>query len=105
MITETLTVSRGSTDKMSKRTTDATHSVEGVFSWGRYRSDWDGRESAATTTELYVERGADVKARDRIARTNGEKYVVVGHPMWDQGQPQTGHDFGYMVVQLESANG
>ena len=55
--------------------------------------------------EMYVRRGADVQARDRIIRSNGEKYVVSGHSLWDQVHPHTGRDFGWMMFQLESANG
>lgn len=110
MITETLTVSRGKTDSMSKRT-NTPHSVQGVLAWGtgsrstgRFNSDLGNKESSSMTAQLYVRRGSDVKARDRIIRSNGEKYSVVGHSLWDQRNPLTGHDMGWAVFQLESAN-
>jgi hypothetical protein len=105
-MTETLTVSRGATDKYAERTTTETHTVEGVFAWSRFTDNKrDRQESASTTVDLYVPRGSDVEARDRITRSNGETYAVVGHAMWDQDHPVTGRDFGWMVFQLQSTNG
>lgn len=111
MITETLTVFRGSTDRMADRVTDSTHTVQGVIAWGgaranaRFSKDRTRRESAGVTAELYVKRGTDLQARDRIERSNGQVYIVTGHSLWDQVQPQSGHNFGWMVFQVEASNG
>lgn len=111
MVTETLTVSRGKTDSMSNRSNTA-HTVEGVLAWGigsrgsgRFRFDIDRQESASVTARLYVQRGADVQARDRITRANGQAYAVVGHSLWDQQNPLTGHDFGWMTFEIVSTDG
>jgi hypothetical protein len=109
--TEKLTVRRGKTDAMANRV-NTTHTVDGFFAWGsgarssvHFDADYDRRESAAVSTELYVRRGADVRARDRIERFNGEVYSVVGHVLWDQDSPLTGHNFGWAIFNVESVNG
>ncbi|OMC55375.1 hypothetical protein A5747_13360 [Mycobacterium sp. IS-836] len=96
---------------MSNRV-NTTHTVEGFFGWGygargtgRYRFDLDHKESATVTAQLWVKRGSDVKPRDRILRSNGQEYAVVGHSMWDQDSPITGRDFGYTLFQVVSTNG
>lgn len=103
---------RGATDNMSKRIEVANGTVQAVFAWGsgargtgRFGSVNTHKESASITANVYVPRGSDVKARDRLVRANGEKYVVVGHPLWDQASPFTGRDFGYMLLQVESYSG
>lgn len=113
--TETVTVKRGSTDKMSKRVPESEHEVGGSFWWGagrstgRFSHDWDGKESASTSLFFEVARGADVQARDRLIRASGEKYVVVGHALWGEDFPLDDDfdDFidGTVVFQLGSANG
>jgi hypothetical protein len=109
--TEKLTVARGKTDSMSNRA-NATHTVDGFFSWGygsrgtgRYKIDLDHKESSIVTAQLWVKRGSDVKARDRITRANGQQYAVVGHSMWDQDNPLTGHNFGWTLFEVISTNG
>lgn len=109
---ETLTVLRGATDAMSNRVVTAIGSVEAIFAWGsgargtgRFGSVAKRDESASITANVYVPRGSDVQARDRLIRNNGEEYAVVGHPLWDQLSPFTGHDFGYMVLQVQATNG
>jgi hypothetical protein len=104
-VTETLTVSRGATDAMGNRTTAGTHTVPGVFAWRGFTADRDHHDSAGTTAELYVKRDADVQARDRITRPNGQTYAVVGHAVWEQNHPITGRDFGWKVFQVESLSG
>lgn len=97
---------------MSKRAEVNNGTVAAVWSWGigargqgRFSDTRTRNESATITGELYVPRGSDVKARDRVLRANGEKYVVVGHSLWDQSSPFTGRDFGWMGFQVESTNG
>lgn len=111
MKTETVTVERGATDAMSNRT-NTNHTIGVIFEWGtgtrstgRFALDRDHRESATVTARIFVKRGTDVQARDRILRSNGQEYIVVGHSMWDQANPITGHDFGYMTFQVTSASG
>lgn len=111
MRTETLTVQRGKTNAMSNRS-NTSHTVQGFFAWGssgsstgKFNIDYDHRESAGVTAQLYVRRGSDVQSRDRILRSNGQEYAVIGHSMWDQDSPLTGSNFGFMLFQVESANG
>lgn len=107
MIEETLTVLRGDTDKYGNPNKEAHGTAKGIFAWGsgpRANRNVKGN-SSTVVTELYVKRGADVKARDRIRRANGEVYAVVGNAMWDQGHAFDGFDFGYMVFQVEAVNG
>lgn len=115
MVTETVQVKRGVTDKYGERVTDSTHSVEVTWSWGGSRTT--GRfgqpgkyvESTAFTAQLYVARGTDLQARDRLERANGETYRIVGHALWDGDFALGG---GYcddvdaeVVYQVESLNG
>ena len=111
MVTETVTVYRGDTDNRGNPNKTVHGTVHGVFAWGSGRSS--GRfsggakrsEGAVISAEFYVPRGTDLKARDRVLRSNGEKYAVVGHGLWDQIEPLGGYDFGWVAFQLESANG
>lgn len=97
---------------MSKRTSVDNGTVEVLFSWGigargqgRFGETRNRNESAVITAEMYVRRGSDVQARDRVVRANGEKYVVVGHSLWDQNSAFSGRDFGWMGFQVQSSNG
>lgn len=113
---EAVTVERGGTDKYGERATDSTHEVEVVFAWGHGRSAGkfhdpgkDRSESAGMTAQVYVARGTDLQVRDRIVRGNGEKYRVVGHPLWD-GDFALGDGYcddvdAEVAFQVESLNG
>ncbi|ALA48429.1 head-tail adaptor [Mycobacterium phage Lolly9] len=108
---ETLTVTRGDTDKYGNPNKEAHGTVKGIFAWGpgtstnKFGRDRNFKgESNSLTAELYVKRGSDLKARDRVQRANGELYAVVGHAAWDQNDPFGGYDFGYMVFQVEAVN-
>lgn len=102
---ETLKVFRGGTDRFGNPNKDARGTVKGVFAWGPVRRDRRLKgESSSAAAELYVRRGADLKARDRVERANGEQYMVIGNPLWDQGHAFDGFDFGYMVFQVEAVN-
>lgn len=110
--TEQVTILRGETDNMSKRNEVEHGPIAAMFSWGigargsgRFRDTRTRNESATISAELYVPRGSDVQPRDRIVRGNGQKYVVVGHALWDQLSGYTAHDFGWMGFQVESTNG
>lgn len=88
---ETVTVNRGATNKMAQRETNSTHTVQACFAWGqsgkstgKYGATTTGMESAQITAQLFVARGADVQARDRLLRSNGEGYAVVGHELWGE---------------------
>lgn len=106
MITETLTVQRGETDKYGNRETTDTHSVQGVIAWGTYtRRDGVRGESATGDAELYAAKGVDLRPRDRVTRANGQKFAVVAGPLWDQPHPLTGHDYRLCVFTLETVNG
>lgn len=106
MITETLTVERGATDRMGNRTIEGTHTIQGVIAWGTYsRRDGVRGESAKGDAELYAASNVDLRARDRITRSNGQKFAVVAGPQWDQPHPLTGHDYGLCVFTLETVTG
>lgn len=106
MTGESVTVYRGATDKMGNPNKASHGTVTGVFAWGSARRDKSFRgDSHAFLAELYVLRGADLQARDRIKRANGEEYAVVGHSKWDQVHPFDDFDFEWMVFQLEAMNG
>lgn len=111
MVTETVQVFRGDTDKYGNPNKTPHGTAQVVFAWGsgrradRFQSSRGKDEAATVSVQLFVERGTDLKARDRIVRSNGEKYAVVGHQMWDQVEPHGGYDFGWMIFNAESANG
>lgn len=103
---ETLKVFRGKTDRYGNADKSEYGAVEGVFSWGKYRrGSFNRSNGTAMNCELFVARGADLRARDRVERANGEQYSVVGRAEWDQDYPFDGSSFGVMVFQLEAING
>ena len=109
---ETLTVYRGGTDKYGNPNKSKGSDVDGVFAWasGATGTRWSQgsvskADSSSAQIELYVKRGVDLRARDRVVRSNGEQYAVVGRASWDQDFPFDGYDFGYVVFQLEAMNG
>jgi hypothetical protein len=107
--TETLTVYRGGTDKLGNKNRAEHGTIQGVFAWGQGTStsnysdigDFKG-EATNFTAQVFVKRGTDLKNRDRVKRANGDEYRVIGDVSWDQLQPQTGHDFGWAVFQMEA---
>lgn len=105
MITETLTVYRGETDRYGNPNKSEHGTVQGVVSWGTATSaePLSGRgETARTVAELFVSKGTDLRAKDRVKRANGDEYRVVGGAQWDQNHPVTNRDFGRAVYRLES---
>jgi len=107
---EQVSVKRNDTDRTGKTAKSDADPVRGVFSWGigtrssgRFNSGTQARsESAKISPQLYVSADSDVQARDSIIRSNGEKYRVVGHAIWDADFV---YDWGVKVFQLESDNG
>lgn len=94
---------------MGNQTRAAHGTVEGVFASGQggstsNYSDAEGFKGEANnfTAQLFVKRGTDLRDRDRLRRSNGDEYRIIGGASWDQVQPQTGHDYGWMVFQMES---
>lgn len=105
MRTETLTVYRGETDRYGNPNKTELGTVQGVFAWGTTNAtvpDGGRGESASTDAELFVPKDADLKAKDRVKRSNGDTYRVVGGPQWDQNHPITNRNFKYVVFRLES---
>lgn len=105
---ETVTVYRGETDRKGNATKSAAGSVGVVFSWSAAsmnQGDFGRRESSDSSPEVFTPRGADLRARDRIERSNGERYAVLGHPMW--WQPGGVEVFGseWIVFKVEAING
>lgn len=110
---ETVTVYRGGTDRKGNVDKAAAGSVAVAFAWGasgrstgRFASSSDERqESADITSQVFAPKGTDLRARDRIERSNGERYAVVGHPLW--WQPNELEVFGdvWVVFQVEAMNG
>lgn len=105
MIGETLTVDRGRTDSRGNRVTTGTHTITGCLSWGTWsRTPGQRADTSKGSVELYVRKGADVQHRDRITRADGQVFAVVSPATWDGLNPLTGHDFGWVVYQLDAAN-
>lgn len=106
---ESVTVYRGGTDRKGNVTKEAVGEVEVAFDWGsgmsRSFGDFDRAESASVAPHIYVGKGVDLRARDRIQRVNGERYSVVGHASWEQ--PHEVSVFGnvWVCFKLESMNG
>ena len=103
--TETLTVYRGDTDKYGNPNKQDHGTVQGVLAWGTTQptTPIGGRgEDASTGAELYVAKGADLKAKDRVKRANGDLYRVIRQAQWDQLHPSTSRDFGWVAYRLES---
>jgi hypothetical protein len=103
---ESVTVYRGDTDRKGNVSKAASGSVDVAFGWGglsRSRSDY--QESADTSPQIYAVRGTDIQARDRIERSNGERYSVIGHPLWWQPNELEVFGFVWVVFQVEAMNG
>lgn len=109
---ETVSLYRGDTDRKGNVSKEPSGTVELAFAWGtsgrstgRFTSSEDRQESADITSQVYVVKGTDLRARDRIERSNGERYAVIGHPLW--WQPNELEVFGYVwvVFQVEAMNG
>lgn len=110
---ETVSVYRGGVDRKGNVDKSAHGTVDVAFAWGtsgrstgRFASSSDERqESADITSQVYVLKGTDLRARDRIERSNGERYAVIGHPLW--WQPNELEVFGgvWVVFQVEAMNG
>ena len=103
---ESVTVYRGETDRKGNVNKEPHGSINVVFGWGslsRSRSDY--QESADTTPQVFAAVGTDLRARDRIERSNGERYSVIGHPLWWQPNELEVFDTVWVVFQLEAMNG
>ena len=106
---ESVTVYRGGTDRKGNVSKESVGEVEVAFDWGsgmsRSFGDFDRADSATSAPHVYVYKGTDLRARDRIQRGNGERYSVVGHPVWEQ--PHEVSVFGnvWVCFKLESMNG
>lgn len=50
--------------------------------------------------ELYVPRGSDLRAGDRLT-FSARKYELMGVANWDQDQPFTGDDFGWVAFKIQ----
>lgn len=103
---ETVSVFRGDTDRKGNPSKEPVGSVGVVFAWGGMSASsgrFDRQESAETSPQVFVPAGVDVRARDRLQRGNGERYAVVGHPMWEQSIEVFGDR--WMVFQVEAMNG
>lgn len=103
---ETLQVLRGDTDRRGNASKGASHSVEGIFAWGttgratsKFSPQEERQESATISVELYVPRTADVKQRDRLRRSNGQTFEVLGSPTWDSDSPK-GTNFKWKLLQV-----
>lgn len=91
---ETLQVLRGPNDKLGNPNKPYSHTIEGFFGWGssgrgtaKFRGADEGNKAVIVTAQLYVSRDADLKPRDRVKRSNGEIYDIVGHSLWDADFP------------------
>lgn len=104
---EVVSVFRGDTDRKGNVNKTPVGSVQVVFAWGgpsMSSGEFDRQESAEATSQVFVVKGADVRARDRLERANGQRFAVVGHSMWDQGDLEV---FGqtWVCFEVEVMNG
>lgn len=105
---ETVLVFRGETDRKGNPNKTPNGSVQALFAWASMTAEngeFDRQESASVSPQVFVVKGSDVKARDRIERSNGERYAVVGHAMWDQSAEMEVFGQSWIVFQLEAING
>lgn len=104
---ETVTVLRGDTDRKGNPSKSASGTAGVVFSWGGLtlsQGEFRRQESAESSPEVFAPKGVDIRARDRLQRSNGERYAVVGHAMWDSpGLDVFGSE--WVVFQVEAING
>jgi len=85
---------------------DASHTIESCgVDWNATASNTQFQDVQTTDVDLYVPRGADVVASDKVELSDGSTFRVVGRPMWDQVHPMTGEDFGYKLVRLREVSG
>lgn len=106
--TETVTVFRGDTDRKGNPNKTPSGTVDVVFAWGGMSLSmgrFDRQESAENSSEVYVRRGSDLRARDRIQRANGERYAVVGHGLWDQPGGLEVFGSSWVAFEVEAING
>lgn len=103
LISETVEVYRGDVDRRGNGSKGLVSSVDVVFSWGDASRNSVRGDSADFGPQIFVRSGADLRARDRIQRANGERYAVVGHSMWDSALEVFGDS--WMVFEVESVNG
>lgn len=104
---EWVAVFRGGTDNKGNAWKVPVGQVEVAFDWGgvsRSQGDFGRQESASMSPKMFVPKGSDVLARDRVQRENGERFVVVGPSLWGQSEFSV---FGlcWVVFQLELMNG
>lgn len=106
---EAVTVYRGETDRKGNVTKEPHGTVDVVFAWGTASRSAgrfaDRQEAADVTAQVYAVKGTDLRSRDRIERANGERYSVIGHPVWLG--PNELEVFGdvWVVYQVEAMNG
>lgn len=56
--------------------------------------------------QVYAVYGTDLRARDRIQRSNGERYMVVGPPAWwKPNMPLEVFGSSWVVFRVEVMNG
>ena len=80
------------------------------FDWNASYSNTNFQSVQITDVDAYVPREHDVRTSDKVrvldVRTGkAGTFKVQGRPMWDQVQPQTGHDFGRKLVRLREVSG
>ena len=85
---------------------DTSHTIAfcGV-DWNAAYSNQTFQDVQITDVDLFVPRGADIVASDKVELPDGRLFRVQGKPMWDQLHPMTGTDFGYKLVRLREVSG
>jgi len=82
-----------------------------VFQWAsaasvglRFHSSKGFQETSDLSAVVFAPRDAEIllQARDRI-KFNGETYQVVGNRAWDENHPVTGRDYGFYMMQIDTA--
>lgn len=100
---ETVTVLRRATRDRTGDGGFTEHATIGgcAFAWDSVDEDMNRRETAEVWARVHVPKSADIIASDRIERANGDQYMVVGKPQWDNVHPMTGWDSGYKEIRLK----
>lgn len=105
MTGEPLIVRRGRNDNLGNWQVMKSHTIVGNIAPGGWsRTNSQRSETSRGTAELYTDRGADVRQRDRITTGDGQVWLVVSPELWSAQHPTTGRDYSNVVFQLESVN-
>lgn len=115
-MSESVQVYRGETDNKGNSNKVYVGTAVVTFAWSGTRKvgSFSGRgakaehaESYSSTATVFADVGEDIRSRDRIVRSNGDRYYVAGVSTWGEDN-MFGYDEnidGVQVFMVESVNG